>query len=1022
MGEEKLAVLLFLLAVTVYVFSAGGHFYSSDAWETFLSTESIVEYHTLEIVKPVFEGANPAGNWLWFVTPEGKIYSRYGLGQSLLFIPFYIMGKMLNPNAELTHFTDFATYFSFTDFMFNPLITALTVVVVFFFARKMKYSVKLSAALALLFAFATQAWPYAKTLFNAPLVTLFIALAAYYLWGPKKHSDLFYAGFFAGLAAFVRYDFMMFIFPLGLYVLWAWRGSLREKLVAAAFFAAPFAAWIAVNALYDYVRVGSVFTTSLRPNPGFATPLLTGLYGLLFSPGVGLFIYSPVLLLSLVGLYDMWRRRREGAVLFLAWILPLLIVFSAFTDWHGWLAWGTRYLVPASPFMILALGAAIEKRWKTSWFKAIFVLLLLLTLSVNLLGVIGNIVTAFNMPSGIMSLREPGEFVPAKAIYDFYYAPIAYHARLISDESMFPLPYRLDVPLVYGFTKQQLQVLPCAIFTLLVLILGYFIAREFGIRGNFDLNRAWKFLPSKNMQVAEFCFLAALSALMAVFLLYDAHLPGIYSDEVYMLASAVQMLNGQSIDAVWSVDLFGHPMLLQCTDYIGPVSAYLGLPFIVLFGPTGFSLRLADAVYALLIMYATYFAVRITWDRKTAVLVALLLAVSPTFLFLERVSIYGQANLFAATLFLAVVMYRKTKNAKYLYAAGLLAGLGVNAALQFTWFLIAIALWLLVDRPKPLPTVKQAAIAVFLIALGAGTLIAYNVMHYDAGILAKLGILDGSFKSSGGVQNLDVVGNQGIRLSQLNQVLVGSMPAIGAGTVHFNGLNVKAFWVALAGLAAYCLFRAYRRKITFTDVLPIWLLAIVMFLSGFTVSGFAPYHMLILYPWIPLVIGRFASVLLDIVPKAIVVIVIIAFALLLFSEVGISTGYLRDIATYGGKGLTSDAIYGLNEYLLERNASDVVAMDWGFYSNLAYLSNGRIRPLIAFGWTSEPDAWFNESAKALMARKNATFLFHSDDFTQFKHRRETMAKLAEGGNMTFVLERTFYQRDGNPVYYVYRSE
>ena len=60
MGEEKLAVLLFLLAVTVYVFSAGGHFYSSDAWETFLSTESIVEYHTLEIVKPVFEGANPA--------------------------------------------------------------------------------------------------------------------------------------------------------------------------------------------------------------------------------------------------------------------------------------------------------------------------------------------------------------------------------------------------------------------------------------------------------------------------------------------------------------------------------------------------------------------------------------------------------------------------------------------------------------------------------------------------------------------------------------------------------------------------------------------------------------------------------------------------------------------------------------------------------------------------------------------------------------------------------------------------
>jgi len=44
-----MVVLLFLLSFTVYVTTARGDF-SSDAWETFPSTESIIEYHTPQVL------------------------------------------------------------------------------------------------------------------------------------------------------------------------------------------------------------------------------------------------------------------------------------------------------------------------------------------------------------------------------------------------------------------------------------------------------------------------------------------------------------------------------------------------------------------------------------------------------------------------------------------------------------------------------------------------------------------------------------------------------------------------------------------------------------------------------------------------------------------------------------------------------------------------------------------------------------------------------------------------------------
>ena len=88
MGNRRLAILLFLLVFTVCAMTAGGHFYSSDTWETFLWTESIVEYHTLQIIKPSFEGflseVDPhiADNTIYREGPS--VFSREQVGKKCL--------------------------------------------------------------------------------------------------------------------------------------------------------------------------------------------------------------------------------------------------------------------------------------------------------------------------------------------------------------------------------------------------------------------------------------------------------------------------------------------------------------------------------------------------------------------------------------------------------------------------------------------------------------------------------------------------------------------------------------------------------------------------------------------------------------------------------------------------------------------------------------------------------------------------------------------------------------------------
>ncbi len=87
---------------------------------------------------------------------------------------------------------------------------------------------------------------------------------------------------------------------------------------------------------------------------------IAGFSGLLISPGAGLLIYQPWVLLLFAWFLKKPIQLSSGLpagwpAACLLMVLAQLLLFSFFVDWHGQYAWGTRYLAETMPLLALAL-------------------------------------------------------------------------------------------------------------------------------------------------------------------------------------------------------------------------------------------------------------------------------------------------------------------------------------------------------------------------------------------------------------------------------------------------------------------------------------------------------------------------------------------------------------------------------------------------------------------------------------------------------------------------------------------
>jgi len=152
----------------------------------------------------------------------------------------------------------------------------------------------------------------------------------------------------------------------------------------------------------------------------FETPLMTGLLGFLASPGKSVFLFSPPILLALLGLPRLWLRDRGLAVVAAASPLVYLLFFATYTQWEGGYCYGPRYLIPALALLGLGIGPALETSSRNVRLLAIATF------------IAGFLVQFLGSATSFLEADVAGGYYDAQYNYRVSFSPIAMHIHLLA--------------------------------------------------------------------------------------------------------------------------------------------------------------------------------------------------------------------------------------------------------------------------------------------------------------------------------------------------------------------------------------------------------------------------------------------------------------------------------------------------------------------------------------------------------------------------------------------------------------
>ena len=338
------------------------HFVSPNEFSRWAVAASLFEHRSVEIssVLPIL------GSRLEDLSAmEGRTYSNKAPGIALLAFPGYAIARLfvgapsprsLRPSMYLMR------WFGAT----LPLL----VLALFFRIIAIRLGVADSQVrqVLLLLLFGTPLFAYGLLLFSHALVAaaLFCAWGVLFIEWDRREKQMhheFLAGALLGMAVLSEYPAALPALILVAGILWrrGWRSAFRVVLGGL-----PFAV---ILGLYNQLAFDSPWALSsgFERDESFRMMASSGLFGirfpsvnilfqLLLSPSRGLFIFTPVLIISVLALPRALRSLpRESAWTLMLVPLSLLFLFAGYPNWHGGWSVGSRYLVAALPFLLFPM-------------------------------------------------------------------------------------------------------------------------------------------------------------------------------------------------------------------------------------------------------------------------------------------------------------------------------------------------------------------------------------------------------------------------------------------------------------------------------------------------------------------------------------------------------------------------------------------------------------------------------------------------------------------------------------------
>ncbi|GEM_PF-1700796 len=341
-------------------------------------------------------------------------FSKYGLGQSLLAIPFteaYL-------EAKETKSWDVFANAMLRLFSLSAAIGASTNTLFFLVCLKLGRRTDTAFLLTFILGVGTMMWPYSQTLFSDPTMATCWLLTFFSFLSYRDSKQGFWLGIAGAAIGFAILDKIVAAYTapiFGAYFLYLLKHSSntsdyqnpifsKASISPFIWFTVPLAAALYAILYYNYIRYGNWLTLGYTDSRtydlrdtyfGFNVPFLSGLYAQLLSSGKGFFFYNPSCLLAFLGLKNSFKSNKPETLMIVAMILGMLAIYSTWYGWHGDWCWGLRYWSCMPPFFLLLAGPFIDQlvldcrnRILNCWKSVVLVCsILIISLFVQILGV-----------------------------------------------------------------------------------------------------------------------------------------------------------------------------------------------------------------------------------------------------------------------------------------------------------------------------------------------------------------------------------------------------------------------------------------------------------------------------------------------------------------------------------------------------------------------------------------------------------------------------------------------------------
>ena len=351
-----------LFLFSIYLLSFSGKFHVMDELAVFAAGHNLAQHSRADIDQLIWTNhwtPNPPGVW----GEDGHLYTKKAPGISFLAVPLIWLGHAV-PGLNAVH----------VGLLTNAIVTALTAALLFSWLSELGFSRRTATLATLIYGLGTIAWVYARMFWESSLLALFFLVAIWAAYraterrpASRRYLWLLLSGLAIAVGLTLRFEAIVAFFLIGFYFWWQGLNSVNQPSANRVSFWRKFIASLPRLVIYalptllvalglvgfNFARFGSLTETGYTQELLFRAPWVGG-FGLLFSPGRGLFIFSPVMLLLFFGLRPAWRRLPRayfwliGAMCLFYWLF-----YGSWFAWGGTWGWGPRFLLPILPLLML---------------------------------------------------------------------------------------------------------------------------------------------------------------------------------------------------------------------------------------------------------------------------------------------------------------------------------------------------------------------------------------------------------------------------------------------------------------------------------------------------------------------------------------------------------------------------------------------------------------------------------------------------------------------------------------------